>query len=180
MIGQPGTVYIEFRQPEDLLGYREFLEMPLLQDVSIHHFDLVRFLCGCNCEEVFAHSYRPTWSEFAGKPGREAVMHMEGGITINYNGTWAGRGDNGQCDKGCLKLDSQGVVQYFAPGHVEGEIIEPVEMELTELGYALDMMIRCVENDEQPATSVEDDYHSLAMVCAAEQPARRSLPVKLA
>ena len=188
IVGQPGTVHIEFRQPEDLLGYREFLEMPLLQDVSIHHFDLVRFLCGCNCEEVFAYSYRPTWSEFAGKPGTEAVIHMESGITVNYNGTWAGRGRptswDGEItvtgDKGCLKLDSQGVVRYFAPGDVEGEIIEPVEMELTELDYALDMMIRCIENDEQPETSLEDNYHSLAVVCAAEKSARSNLPVKLA
>ncbi len=188
MIGQPGTVHIEFRQPEDLLGYREFLEMPLLQDVSIHHFDLVRFLCGCNCQEVFAHSYRPRWSKFPGKPATEAVMRMESGITVNYNGTWAARGRptswDGEItvtgDKGCLKLDSQGLVRYFAPGDVGGEIVEPVQMQLTELDYALDMMIRCIEQDDQPETSIEDNYHSLAMVCAAEQSARSNLPVRLA
>ncbi len=188
VIGQVGTVHIEFRRPEDLLGYREFLEMPLLQDVSIHHFDLVRFLCDCNCVEVFAYSYRPAWSEFEGKPGAEVVVRMQNGITVNYNGTWAARGRptswDGEItvtgDKGCLRLDSQGVVRYFAPGDAEGEIVQAVAMELAELDYALDMMIRCIENNEQPETSLEDNYHSFAMACAAEQSARSGRPVKLA
>jgi len=201
MIGEIGSIHIEFRQPEDLLGYREFLEMPLLQDVSIHHFDLIRFFTGSNCHEIFAHSYRPAWSKFQGKPGTEAVLRLEGtppssprlrgdygeGVVVNYNGTWAARGRPTSWDgdititgeKGCLKLDSEDVVRFFAPGDDRGKVIEPVEMELTELDYALSMLIHCIQTDSVPETTVEDNYHSFAMVCAAEESVRANASITL-
>ena len=46
-------------------------------------------------------------------------------------------------------------------------------------GYALNMLIRCIEEDGVPEASLEDNYHSFAMVCAAEESVRRNMPVTL-
>ena len=92
MIGDLETILVEFRKQEDLQGYRAGLERPLLQDVCIHHFDLLRFFTGSDCDEIFCRSYRPSWSAFDGEPNTEAVMTMKNGVKVEYNGSWAARG----------------------------------------------------------------------------------------
>ena len=44
LIGNIESILLEFRQQEDLQGYRKDLAKPLLEDMAIHHFDLIRFL----------------------------------------------------------------------------------------------------------------------------------------
>lgn len=186
-IGELGALHVEFRQPEDLLGYREFLDMPLLQDVSIHHFDLVRFLTGKNCSSIFARSFRPAWSKFEGKPATEAVLSMQDAIVVNYNATWAARGRETSWDgnitvtgsQGCLTLDPADNVRLFKAGDSEGTLLDKVQLTHTELDYALDMLVRCIEQDETPETAVEDNRHSFAMVCAAEESVAQGVPVEL-
>jgi predicted dehydrogenase len=186
-IGEIGAVHVEFRQPEDLLGYRKFLEMPLLQDVSIHHFDLVRFFTGKNCKSIDARSFRPAWSKFEGKPATEAVLTMEDDIVVNYNGTWAARGKETSWDgtitvtgsEGCLVLDPDDNVRLFKPGDAEGALLDKVDMDLTEMDYALDMFIRAIEQDGTPEVAMEDNRHSFAMVCAAEESVAKNVPVDL-
>jgi len=187
LIGEVGSVHIEFRQMEDLLGYREFLNMPLLQDVSIHHFDLIRFFTGVDCRSIYAHSYRPAWSKFDGRPGTEAVLRMDDGIVVNYNATWAARGRQTSWDgdititgdKGCITLDAADNVRLFANSDTTGRLLDKVDMPATELGYALSMMVGCIENGSIPETTIEDNIRSYAMVCAAEESVALDQPVAL-
>ena len=187
LVGKVGAVHLEFRRPEDLLGYREFLDMPLLQDVSIHHFDLVRFLTGANCRRIFAQCYRPEWSAFPGKSATEAVLTMDNGVVVNYTGTWAARGKltswDGSIsvtgDKGCLVLDEQDAVWFHGTGEQKPKRLEKVKMERTELDYALSLLLECIRTGGDPETAVEDNRHSFAMVCAAQQSVETGIPVDL-
>ena len=88
-IGKIQTILLNFRKQEDLQGYRKGLEQPLLQDVSIHHFDLIRFFTGKNLKSIYCQCYKPSYSEFDGKPNTEAIIEMEDNIMVNYSGTWA-------------------------------------------------------------------------------------------
>ena len=80
------------RQPEMLVGIRAGLDNPLLQDMGIHHMDLLRFLAGRNAVEIYAREHRPVWSEFQGRPNLDAVITLEDGAQVSYSGSWAGRG----------------------------------------------------------------------------------------
>jgi len=187
MIGPAETIHFEFRRPEDLIGYREFLEMPLLQDVSIHHFDLMRFFTGKNCEQIYARSFRPSWSKFQGKSASEVVAVMAGDVTVNYNATWAARGKVTSWDGdititgelGCLMLDAADQVRYFKADDPHGVLLNKVEMKFTELDYALHSFLRSIGHDDIPETTLEDNFSSFAMVCAAEESVRSSVPVRL-
>ena len=187
MIGAPGSVHIEFRQPECFIGYREFMEMPLLQDVCIHHFDLIRFFTGKNCEKILACTYRPVWSRYGGKPSTEAIMIMEDGIVANYNGTWAARGRETSWDgnititgdKGCIVLSADNAVRFYAAGDSRGVLLKHAEMDVAELNYALSMFIKCVEKDTLPECDLEDNCQSLSMVCAADESMRQNAFVKV-
>lgn len=184
MIGEVESVLCEFRQQEDLQGYRAGLEQPLLQDVSIHHFDLIRFYTGADCKNIYCRSYRPSWSAFEGRPGTDAVMEMERGIRVTYNGSWAARGRESSWDgnytitgsKGALTLDADSNVYFYEfckneqvvleSGAQQGVLVEKPEMEYQEMEYGFHMMLDCIENDTVPETTLEDNFKSYAMVCA--------------
>jgi predicted dehydrogenase len=61
---------------------------PLLDDMSIHHFDLLRFITGESPESVFCQTWNPSWSGFSGPPAASAVMTFGGDISVSYRGSW--------------------------------------------------------------------------------------------
>lgn len=184
MIGDIETVLCDFRKQEDLQGYRAGLEQPLLQDVCIHHFDLIRFFTGENCESMLCRSYRPSWSEFNGRPNTEALITLEGGIKVVYTGSWAARGRETSWDgdfcitgsKGCITLDANNEVTFYdfnknesvvmTAGAEQGVKLVKPEMQYQEMEYGFNMMMDCIENDTMPETTIEDNFKSYAMVCA--------------
>jgi predicted dehydrogenase len=84
--GQLSNVLYEFRRRENLWGYRTNMELPLLKDVSIHHFDLMRYLTGKNCSEIYATAYKQPWCEFRDRASIEAIIKMEDDMVINVRG----------------------------------------------------------------------------------------------
>lgn len=184
MIGDVETVMVNFRKQEDLQGYRAGLEQPLLQDVCIHHFDLIRFFTGRDCKSVFCRSYHPSWSAFNGRPNTEALLTMEGDIKVTYTGSWAARGRETSWDgdfiitgsKGCLVLDANDDVWFYehkkneavvmVSGAQEGVKLDKPSMAFTEMAYGFHMMMDSLETGKTPETTLEDNYKSYAMVCA--------------
>lgn len=183
MIGKVENILVEFRKQEDLQGYRAGLDMPLLRDCSIHHFDLIRFFTGANCKEMYCRVSRPNWSKFNGKPNADAIMTMTDGTRIVYNGTWAARGKESSWDgnfvitgdKGCLTLDASNAVRFFEfkEGAVsfeakmeEGILLEQKSMEATEMQYGLIQFIKAIEENTIPETTWEDNIKSFEMICA--------------
>ncbi len=196
-IGDIESILVEFRKQEDLQGYRKKLEQPLLQDVCIHHFDLIRFFTGKNCEQIYCKCYRPSWSAFDGYPNTEALINMEGGIHVNYNGSWAARGKETSWDgnfvitgsKGCITLDADDNVYLYefnknelvvmVQGSEKGKLIKKPDMKFTEMENGFNMFIDCIENNEIPETTLEDNYNSFAMVSAAIESVKKCEVVKV-
>jgi predicted dehydrogenase len=112
---------------------------------------------------------------------------MEGDITVNYNATWAARDKPTSWDgdititgeQGCLVLVAANQVRCFAEGDSPGDLLKNVEMKRSELDHALDLFIRCLDGDEIPETTLEDNLNSFAMVGAAEESAQSAAPVQL-
>jgi len=187
MVGKVESILLEFRQQEDLQGYRAGLAMPLLQDVSIHHFDLIRFFAGADCKTICCRTWRPSWSLFDGKPSTEAILEMDNGIRVVYNGSWAARGKETSWDgnftvtgdKGCLTLDADGRVLFYPhkkadavvldTGSQEGTEVPLPEMEYTEMEYGFHRFMDSMEQDCEPETTLEDNIKSFAMVMAGIQ-----------
>lgn len=195
MIGKVESLLLEFRQQEDLQGYRAGLDMPLLQDVSIHHFDLIRFFTGGDCKEIYCRTWRPSWSLFEGKPSTEAVLEMDNGIRVVYNGSWAARGKESSWDgnftitgaKGCLTLDADGRVMFYKhkkaaavvldTGIQQGTELPLPKMEYVEMEYGFHMFMDSIEKNCDPETTLEDNVKSFAMVMAGIESARNNTVV---
>lgn len=113
-VGEFGHGHLDFYIPADFTGtFRETMEYPLLLDMAIHHFDLIRCVTGRNITKVTAQSFRPAWSWYQHEPGLKVLMELEGGLPFSYSGDWSGRGRNTswsgdwrlQCETGSLHFE---------------------------------------------------------------------------
>jgi predicted dehydrogenase len=197
-VGGIAHIGLRFSQPEFLAGQRLEQDNPLVQDMAIHHFDLLRFLSGGNAAELYAREHTPFWNKFPGSPGLDAVIAMDNGIQVSYSGTWAGRGGvtpwDGdfaiQGEKGLLTVvDGQvllhpdaGVVDTSGKGSITAP--EPVPIEVPELPLgdtqaSFQDFRRAIAEGGEPATGISDNCLSIAMVFAAEEAIRTRRPVQV-
>ena len=95
-LGPVGAVSVDFRRyanaapPE---GHRHYkLVQPLLMDMSVHHFDLMRKVLGQEATEITCHAWNPPWSNFADPAAATATISFTGGTIVNYRGSWVSPG----------------------------------------------------------------------------------------
>ncbi len=191
-IGEVGYVTCGFHKGFRFGGWREALPDVLLEDMSIHHFDLLRHLTGRDCLRLYAHSFRPGWSWFSGNPSASVVLEMAGGVEVSYFGSWVSRGRETSWageyrivgDRGAIHWDAEETTLVL--GHpednprnppLESSPLAPVKLEHTGFDYSLHELAAAIEEDREPVTGVRDNIQSFAMAMAAIESARSGRPV---
>jgi predicted dehydrogenase len=92
-LGRPLAVAIDFRRYAPGEGYRYYdIPDPLLADMSIHHFDLMRMVLGLEPVEVSCRTWNPPESPFTAHPGGAATIEFEQGVVVSYRASWLSRG----------------------------------------------------------------------------------------
>ncbi|GAB2473847.1 hypothetical protein GCM10027063_13730 [Promicromonospora xylanilytica] len=91
-LGEPSSVAVTVARTELLDGGRDALAHPLLDDLAIHHVDLMRYLTGREADVLAGVAHRPAWSAYTGTPDVTALLRLDGGVPVTYTGTWAARG----------------------------------------------------------------------------------------
>ncbi|MDO4031129.1 Gfo/Idh/MocA family protein [Clavibacter michiganensis] len=94
-LGEVATIEIDFRQwdndePDDYPHYR--FPQPIINDMAIHHFDLIRMVTGREAVRVFARTSRPSFSHYRDPAVASMVIELEGGLIVDYRGSWLHRG----------------------------------------------------------------------------------------
>lgn len=74
-------------------GFRHRMDDPLLVEMSIHHFDLLRALLGRDPLEVSGSSWNAPWSGFRGDVAASLRFTFEGGLPVLYEGYCRSSGD---------------------------------------------------------------------------------------
>ena len=180
--GAPGQVLINFTRGPHFGGFREEMPYPLIIDMSIHHYDLMRYILDADPVRLTAFSWNPPWSWYRGdassvsridmiprsKPGSNAGQHP---IHVTYHASWCTRGGttpwNGNwmiyCENGYLEMiDNQIFAQASDDAAKEPIPIEP--MDLTDQAYLLRAFYEAVRDGRQLETSAEDNLRSIEMV----------------
>ncbi|MCX7773346.1 MAG: Gfo/Idh/MocA family oxidoreductase [Clostridia bacterium] len=106
-IGPIHSVTVDFFRSHHMTNYLKDLKHPLLLDVSIHHFDVLRYLTSAEVKEVFATSWNPSWSWYKGLPCLNASLEMESEIKVSYRGSL------------CSPVNSTG---WFGNWRIEGSL----------------------------------------------------------
>jgi len=158
--------------PED---FRYAMRHPYVLDMSIHHFDLLRAVTGRDVRSVYARGWRVPDSPFVHQTAVAALLDLEGGVPVIYEGDWATHEPetswNGDWEivgeagrllwSGSLEDRGTGEVLFErwgqGPHPVEQHDLEFVEREAT-----LQALRVAIEGGEPPETVAADNVKSLA------------------
>jgi predicted dehydrogenase len=189
-IGELGQIRIDFYKGWyfGTQDFRRTMPDPLLADMAIHHFDLLRFITGLEAVAVSGESWNPPWSENSGDTSVNLTFTLSNGARFVYNASWVAQGDfsdwNGnwllEGTDGSLRLAGDAIELRRAKGNYLTEdpvVVRPSGPPLVGQAYVLADMMAARREGRQPATSVFDNLKSLAMVMAAREAVRSEGPV---
>jgi len=190
--GPVNLVSIEFRRHAPSQGYRYWdMPDPLLADMSIHHFDLMRMVLNDNARRVSCRTWNPVGSPFGHHPIGVATLEFEKGTIVSYRGSWMSSGPAtpwaGEWTMDC----SEGEIWWTSRDHFMGKagpdrlILNPRDkdreeidlpvMDFTDRVGTLAAVARVIETGSMPArfSSGLDNLNSLALVQATIMSAGR-------
>lgn len=171
-LGPVGAVAIEFYRGPHFGGFREVMPYPLIMDMAIHHFDMLRFFLGRDPVGLYGRSWNPAWSWFQGDASASVVIDFDHPVAT-YNGSWCSQaGDtpwNGNwrfdCADGVATLEEDRVwTQRRGAERVEAPL---VDMPLTSQRYLLHEFVQAITTGRRPATTCFDNIKSLNIVLDA-------------
>jgi len=173
VIGEIGYITYQHFQSLQIGGWRESMKNVILEDMAIHHFDILRYITGKECIEVYAESYNPKWSWYEGGATTSILLTFEEDIRVNYFGTWVSTGKPNswpgeiriEGDKGTLLLTSKG--EIFQYSNKTEEMVDQEEMKYTGREYALQQMKKALLEGSETETGIEDNIMSFAITRAA-------------
>lgn len=91
--GALNMVAIDFRRHGPSQGYRYWdMPDPLLADMSIHHFDLLRFVLGDEPVRLSCRTWNPPGSPFHFHPSGIATIEFSRGTMVSYRASWMNTG----------------------------------------------------------------------------------------
>jgi predicted dehydrogenase len=188
-LGAIGQAQVDFRIHHDFRGgFRERMEQPLLLDMAVHSFDLIRFMTGLEAIDVRAHTWNPPWSQFAGDASAMVLFEMDSGARVAYNGSWHPRGQFTdwncrwlvECERGYLTLDRDALRVYrgsdvHRPGTAADEEVVPlVTLTRTDQAAVLFDFAAAVREGRPAATNATDNLRTVEMVLAAVEAATQT------
>jgi predicted dehydrogenase len=198
-LGALDSVQLDFRQYDNNVPRGERLHyvvpQPMLVDMAIHHFDLMRAVLGREPREIFCRSWNPPWSKFDEPAAAVAAVTFDGGVVVSYRGSWVSPGsatawagewrmDFADAEvawtsrAGGMPPDSADAVAVHPLGG------EPRQVSLPKLHYmdragSLDAFIRASRTGKEPETSGRRNIATLALTIAAVESAETGAPVLL-
>jgi predicted dehydrogenase len=158
--------------PED---FRYSMRHPYVLDMSIHHFDLIRAATGRDVRGVCARSWRVPDSPFVHHPAVAALLDLEDGVPVVYEGDWATFGPetswNGDWEivgetgrilwSGSKEDRGTGEVLFERWGR-EARPVEQRDLEFVEREGTLQALRAAIEGGGPPETVAADNVKSLA------------------
>ncbi|MEL6150738.1 MAG: Gfo/Idh/MocA family oxidoreductase [Chloroflexota bacterium] len=182
-LGAIGAVNVHFAKGPHFGGFREEMPHPLIIDMAIHHFDMMRFFLDSNPARIFATSWNPPWSWYRGDASATVHTTFESGVPVTYNGSWCSQGMETtwnanwrfECERGILTIEDDAVcVQRYTgvedrPGYrhvsnAEQEAVPLVSMAREAQDYLLHEFYEAVTMGNAPATTAQDNIHTIRFV----------------
>lgn len=191
VVGEPGFARFTYERWRDgtrpgINKYPLTMEHPMLWEQSVHHLDLMRHLYRREPTRIACRTWNPSWSMYADDTNVAALIEMEGGLIVNYQGTWQSghvrpsfewRTD---CERGALfQRDQFGDLSWAERDREEPKdvALPPHETWITDTSGVLDAFLRHLLDAEPLECSGADHLRSLAMVEACIRSSRDGKPI---
>jgi predicted dehydrogenase len=176
--------------PDD---FRYCMRHPYVLDMSIHHFDLIRAATGRDVRGICARSWRVPDSEYVHHPAVAALLDLEGGVPVVYEGDWATHesetswngeweivGEAGRLLWSGSKEDRGTGEVVFERLDREPRLVEQRDLEFVEREATLQALRAAIEGDGPPETTAADNVKSLAAMLGCVSSIESGEPVDVA
>jgi predicted dehydrogenase len=176
--------------PDD---FRYSMRHPYVLDMSIHHFDLIRAATGRDVRGICARSWRVPDSEYVHHPAVAALLNLEGGVPVVYEGDWATHeretswngdweivGEAGRLLWSGSKEDRGTGEVLLERWDREPRLVEQRDLEFVERGATLQALRAAIESGEPPETAADDNVKSLAAMLGCVRSIESGEPVDVA
>ncbi|MFN8465454.1 MAG: Gfo/Idh/MocA family oxidoreductase [Caldilineaceae bacterium] len=164
---------------------------PLLMDMAIHHFDLMRYVLGQEPQSVHCHAWNPPWSNFTEPPAAVATIVLDGGAVVDYRGSWVSTGAQTTWDGEWQIECAGGVIAWTGrdDNSLQADAVtlrprgkRPSRVALPDLKYwdragSLAEFVDAVRSGREPLTSGRDNLASAALMFAAMESAETGRPI---
>jgi predicted dehydrogenase len=192
-LGSLYEVSIDFRRCSAGQGRHQIEEQPLLVDMSIHHFDLLRLILNREPQRMYCEAWNPEWATFGGPSVAVASIVFEGGAVVSYRGSWVSAGPITPW-AGDWRLEFENGEVFWTSREDEGVLLDKVVIRprngkartaplpavrwtggwgtLTEFADA-------VRTHREPETSGRNNLGTIALMAAAVESATRREPVAI-
>ncbi len=193
-LGKLFQVSIDFRRYSPTLpnarGRHQIEEQPLLADMSIHHFDLLRLILNREPERIYCEAWNPEWARYGGPSVAVASIVFQGGVVVSYRGSWISAGpitpwagdwrlefENGEVT--WTAREDDGVAHdkvVVRPRTGKGRTVTLPVVRWTGPWGTLTEFAKAIQTGREPESSGRYNLGSLALMqAAAESAARREL-----
>ncbi len=200
-IGRLGNINIDFRRYDNVRpvdAYRHYhIWEPLLVDMTIHHFDLMRLVIGQEPVQVVCKTWNSAWSKYDEPAEGTITITFDGGAVVSYRGSWVSTAPKTpwagewhmEGEKGEIIWTSRGDGD-LAHGDDDAVVLRLLNQDdtqtiaLSDIGPldrsgSLAAFVHAVRTETVPETSGQDNLKTLALMFAAVESARTGLPVNL-
>ena len=185
-LGNVGYVGLSFHKGPRFGGFRETMPYPLVLDMSIHHFDLMRAILDSDIHSIEAVSINAPWNWYKGDATAMALIEMENGIAVNYFASWVSTGIdttwNGawriEGSQASLIWDNDKLFLASPPG--KKKPVKMIDMPSVHQARLLELFREALDTGVEPETSGGRNLNSLAATYAAVRSAeeRRRVTVR--
>lgn len=184
-LGALGYVGICFHKGPHFGGFREKMTFPLVLDMSIHHFDLVRYLLNSDVHAVQGATINTSWNWFKGDASVMGVLELENGLCVNYHASWVAKGWETPWNGNWRFDGSEGVLLweddelYVSTSPAKRRRVRELKWPVAGQAYLLDAFAKAVESREPPETEAADNLKSLAVTYALVRAVKEKRRVEL-
>ncbi|MEW1958273.1 Gfo/Idh/MocA family oxidoreductase [Kineococcus sp. NPDC059986] len=188
-VGDLSVVHVDFRRWDHdapLETYRHYqFPHPLIYDMAIHHFDLLRMTTGREAVSVYAKVTDPSWSKYTEEAAAVLVIELEGGLVCSYRGSWVSRAPETHWDGEWVFEGQDGYVTLAGRGNdgpaddevrlgLGGKPAEPVELPVMDVwgrSAGLRQFARAIRGGGAPDVTGRSNLGSVALMEAAARSA---------
>lgn len=195
-LGPVSSVSVQFRRYANLqprAAHRHYhIRHPLLLDMAIHHFDLMRYVLGQEPVAVHCHAWNPPWSNFDDPAAATAIITFDGGAVVDYRGSWVSTGPQTTWDGEWQIECAEGVIAWtgrddnslaaesvtiLPRGKRRGRRITLPELPYWDRAGALSEFVHAIAAGREPLTGGRDNLASAALMFAAIKSAETGAPI---
>ncbi|MGI8868609.1 MAG: Gfo/Idh/MocA family protein [Mycobacteriales bacterium] len=188
-LGALHAVELDFRRFSGTDGHRgphHYLDEPLLVDMSIHHFDLMRAVLGRDATAITCHTWDPEWTLFSGPSEGVALVGFGTDLSLSYRGSWISHGSPTTW-AGAWRMEMEhGEIAWTSRGDgTLGWKSDEVwvrrkgrrrrarlpEVPMTDRAGSLTEFVTALKDGREPETSGRDNLSTLALTYAAVEAA---------